>query len=113
MYICTAAQMWTLAQNLQVMFGELIPIDDSYWECYLLLLDILDICMAPVLNEELISYLSLLIEHHHEMYRTLCLDELLLPKHHYMVHYPDWMKRCVVCLHQYQALACMQTYFTS
>ena len=93
MYVCTAAQMWTLARNLPVMIGDLVPKDDSNWECYLLLLDILDICMAPILNEELISYLSLLIQHHHEMYRTVYPDETLLPKHHYMVHYPDWMKR--------------------
>ena len=41
-----AAQMWNFAIYLPLMVGDQIPSDDSDWECYLLLLDILKICMA-------------------------------------------------------------------
>ena len=39
-----AAQMWNLAINLPLMIGSKIPVDDEHWECFLLLLDILQLC---------------------------------------------------------------------
>lgn len=92
-HVFKAAQMWTMARNLPVMIGDLVPEGDSHWETFVTLLDILDMCMAPVVTEDMASHLSLLIRDHHETYRELYPDLPLLPKHHYIVHYPDWMKK--------------------
>lgn len=92
-YVYAAAQMWTLARNLPVMIGDLIPEGDTYWETFLTLLDILDICMAQVVSDDMAAHLNLLIRHHHEAYRDIYPETPLLPKQHYMVHYPDWMKK--------------------
>ena len=85
--------MWTLACNLPVMIGDLIPEGDIYWETFLTLLDILDICMAQVVSDDIAAHLHLLIQDHHEAYRDIYPETPLLPKQHYMVHYPDWMKK--------------------
>ena len=85
--------MWTLARNLPAMIGDLIPEGDRYWETFLTLLEILDICMAPVTSEELTWHLSLLIHGHHESYKEIYPEKPLLPKQHYMIHYPDWMRK--------------------
>ena len=85
--------MWTLARNLPVMIGDLIPEGDMYWDTFLTLLDILDICMAQVVSNDMAAHLNLLIRDHHEAYREIYPDKPLLPKQHYMVHYPDWMKK--------------------
>ena len=93
LYIYTAAQIWTLARNLHVTIGDLIPEGDIYWDTFLTLLDILDICMAHVVSNDMAAHLNLLIHDHHEAYREIYPDKPLLPKQHYMVHYPDWMKK--------------------
>ena len=85
--------MWTLARNLPVMIGDLIPQGDVYWETFLTLLDILDICMAQVVSDDMASHLNLLIRDHHEAYTDIYPEKSLLPKQHYMVHYPYWMRK--------------------
>ena len=85
--------MWTLARNLPAMIGDLIPEEDRHWETFLTLLEILDICMAPVTSEELTWHLSLLIRGHHESYKEIYPERPLLTKQHYMIHYPEWMRK--------------------
>ena len=58
--------MWTMARNLPVMIGDLVAEGDIHWETFLTLLDILDMCMAPVVTEDMAAHLSLLIRDHHE-----------------------------------------------
>ena len=79
--------------NLHVTIGDLIREGDIYWDTFLTLLDILDICMAQVVSNDMAAHLNLLIHDHHEAYREIYPDKPLLPKQHYMVHYPDWMKK--------------------
>lgn len=38
--------MWNLVVNLPLMVGDLVPDADEEWECFLLLLDILQICVS-------------------------------------------------------------------
>lgn len=42
-HLSLAAQLWNLAINLPLMIGDKIPLDDEHWECFLLLLDILQL----------------------------------------------------------------------
>ncbi len=45
LYLYIAAQMWALAINLPLMIGDQIPQDNEKWECFLMLLDILQLCI--------------------------------------------------------------------
>lgn len=44
----TAAQMWALSINSPLIIGDKIPPTDEKWKCYLLLLDILQLCTTRV-----------------------------------------------------------------
>lgn len=83
-----AAQMWNLAINLPLMIGSKIPVDDEHWECFLLLLDILQLCTTRFASAGQAGYLEALIHDHHHLF-TRCYPEAnITPKMHYMVHFP-------------------------
>ena len=47
---------------------------------------------APVLSEDNVAYLHFLIEEHHKAF-DLYPSCNIIPKMHYMVHYPSWISR--------------------
>lgn len=47
--------MWNLAVYLPLMIGDLVPESDKEWECFLLLLEILQICVSSVLSADLVE----------------------------------------------------------
>ena len=49
--------MWNLAVYLPLMIGIKIPENNQEWECYLVLLDILKICLSQTLSPDLVEYL--------------------------------------------------------
>ena len=62
--------MWNLAINLPIMIGDEIPCGDDDWECFLLLLDILQLCTARVASSAHAGILEALIhDHHHQFIR--------------------------------------------
>jgi hypothetical protein len=79
--------MWLLARILPVLVGDLIKRDDCYWRCFLKLLEICEICTAPMLTADDASCLQLLIEEHHIQFKLLY-NESIIPKMHFMCHYP-------------------------
>lgn len=81
-----AAQMWNLATY--PLIGDKVPQRDKYWECYLLLLEIMKVCTAKTTSEPSAYYLSALIADHHHMFKSCYPDVNLTPKFHYMVHFP-------------------------
>ena len=81
--------MWNFAIYLPLMVGDQIPNGDSDWECYLLLLDILKICMARILSIDLIQYLQVLIEMYLRLFRECYPEANIIPKQHYLVHLPS------------------------
>lgn len=80
----TASQMKIFSKILPLLIGDFVPRDDSFWECYILLLRICDICTSTVLTVDSASYLELLIEEHHKNFKQLYPDASLIP-----VHYPQ------------------------
>ena len=79
--------MWCLARLLPLMIGEYVPEDDDQWGLFTKFLMILDYTLAPSINEEITEYLRKVIEDHHSRFFEL------YPKRHYMIHFPDWMKK--------------------
>ncbi len=85
--------MWSLAINFPLMVGDYIPHDNPKWECFLLLLDILQVCTARVFSKSLIGYLEILIEAHHQCFTENYPGAFVIPKMHYMVHFPRQILR--------------------
>ena len=88
--------MWCLARCLPLMIGDLVPEGNERWQLFLLLLDIVDYVFAPKTTRDIIAYVRLLINDHHREFRRLYPDCSIIPKHHYMIHIPEWMERYVL-----------------
>ena len=80
-----ASQMWLLGRLLPCMIGCHIPEDDEKWLNFLLLLQIVDI-FAPVISEDEVAFLQVLIQQHHETFAVLYPEKSITLKMHYMIH---------------------------
>ncbi|KAL3989131.1 hypothetical protein ACER0C_013449 [Sarotherodon galilaeus] len=80
-----AIQSWCLLGLPQTI---ILIVGDSYWHLLLLLLQIVNIVFSPVLSEGMTIYLKHLIIDHHKLFKQLFPTLSLLPKHHFMIHYP-------------------------
>ena len=76
-YMHAAAQMWVLSVNLPLIIGDKIPQDSEHWECYLLLLDIIQLCTTRKTSISHAGYPNARV----------------IPKMHYMVHFPQQIIR--------------------
>jgi hypothetical protein len=81
----SASQMWLLARVFPLLVGDLIPRDDRHWECFLKLLKICEVCVAPVISEDSAAYVELLIEEHHTEFRKIYPTIAIIPKMHFMI----------------------------
>jgi hypothetical protein len=86
-----AAEAWCLMRNLPLILGSKINRDDEEWNLLLLLCEITDIIFAPKLSLGLCEYLRYCIEEHHCLFKKLFPNSRLLPKHHFLIHYPTCM----------------------
>ena len=94
----TASSSWLLSRMLSLLIGDKIPKDDDAWKCYQLLMKIVDICTARFCSKESVAYLSTLIEEHHFTFvSTYSIS--LIPKQHFMVHYPQQIIRFGPLIH--------------
>ena len=90
---CTAARIWCLARMLPLIIGNLLSHDeDANWNTYIRLLNIEEIVFPPTSNSQLAAYLAVLVEEYLETFSQLY-DRDLIPKQHYMVHYPRQIMR--------------------
>lgn len=81
--------MSVLARVLPFLVGDKIPEGCEQWESYLMLLDILQIALSPTVSQGTVAYLRVLIEEHHLKFTQLYPHVSVIPKMHYMVHYPS------------------------
>lgn len=86
-----ASQMWCLARLLPLYIGEHVTVGDPHWDNFLLLLSIVDYCLAPLVSEDWAAYLREIIDVHHREFKILYPSFRLTPKMHYLVHYPEMM----------------------
>lgn len=88
-----AAENWTLLRLLPLMIGDTVPEGESVWEIVLDLKEIVELAVAQIHTEESIGYLQWKISDHRQKYQEAFPNKKLLPKHHYIEHYPH-MIRC-------------------
>lgn len=86
----TASQMWCLLQVLPFLVGDLVSVGSEHWHLFILLREICSIVFAPVVTYGLAVFLTQLIIEHHTLFKKLY-DRNLIPKHHFMTHYPRMM----------------------
>lgn len=94
-----AIQSWCLLRNMPLLFGDLIETDDKHWDLLILLLQIVNIVFSPVLSEGMTIYLKHLIINHHQLFKQIFPEINLLPKHHFMIHYPRSIRKIGPILH--------------
>jgi len=84
-------QMLVLMYVLPLILAKYVTADNLNWKLFLLLLEILELLLSPVLTRAHLSYLAELIAEHHTGFCKLYPDLRLKYKHHRMVHYPSVM----------------------
>ena len=80
--------MWTFATLLPLIIGDLISETNPEWECFLLLLQITKYCTAPIITPVLSSILKVLIKQHHQQFQLCYPYVQIIPKMHFMTHFP-------------------------
>ena len=99
MYLCTPYNICNLSRTfatiLPLLIGDKIPEDDLNWECYLLLVQILQISTAKVSSEPSSLYLAALINQHHQLFICCYPGVKLIPKAHYLIYFPKQICRLV------------------
>ena len=85
----SAYQMWLLSRCSPLLIGHFLPVDDKSWQCFDLLLSILDICTSRSCSADTVAYLITLIEEHHHLYKDVYPHASITPKMHFLVHYPE------------------------
>ena len=93
--------MIALSQFLPVLVGDKVPESDEHWVSFLLLIKICSISLSPLCTPDTISYLRILIEEKLCLFKQLYPDSRLIPKFHYMLHYPSQIERFGPLVHSW------------
>lgn len=87
-----AHENWALIRLLPFIIGHTIPLNDPAWLLLMSLKDIIELVIAPVHNEESIAYLDSKISEHRHRFQEVFPSAVLIPKHHFLEHYPALIK---------------------
>ena len=93
LHIFLASQAWTLAIILPMLIGHRIPEDDLHWDCFILMLQIVQLSTAKVVSPSSTTYLASLIDQHHQTFKQCYPGIKISPKMHYMVHFSQQIMR--------------------
>ena len=94
-----AIQSWSLLRNLPLVSGDLVCPNDQHWYLILLLLQMVNIVFSPLLSKGIANFLKQLIAEHRRLFKHLYPNKRLIPKHHFMVHYPTCILEIGPLLH--------------
>ena len=86
-----AVQNWCFGRLLPLLIGHRIkdPLNDSVWGLCLQLREIVELVCSPHISADQIAHLKYIIEEYLQERSALFPDQPLIPKHHYLAHYPD------------------------
>ncbi len=94
-------QALCLMKNIPLLFGDIVPLGDKNSFLLLLLLHILNLVFSPCISKGMTVHLKYLIIEHHELFKELYPHKNLLPKHHFMVHYPACIRKIGPLVHMW------------
>lgn len=78
---------------LPFLVGSLVPEGDYAWEVLMDLKDIVEFSLSPTFSEGTICYLQSKITDHRQVLSEVFPQFTLKPKHHYIEHYPELIRR--------------------
>ncbi|XP_059898811.1 uncharacterized protein LOC132461193 isoform X1 [Gadus macrocephalus] len=84
---------WSLIRFLPLLLGQKVPADEPAWNLLTDLKDIVDLVVTPVHTDETIAYLNFKISEHRVRFKEVFPDTNLLPKHHFLEHYPQLIRQ--------------------
>lgn len=84
-----AHENWSLLRLLPLIIGQNIPENEPAWQIILDLKDIVELVVAHIHTDKTIAYLEAKICDHRQRYKELFPLVKLLPKHHFIEHYPQ------------------------
>lgn len=87
-----AHENWNLLRLLPFLIGHRVPENEPAWVVLMVLKDIVELVVALVHTDESISYLESKIVEHRQRYQELFSCVRLLPKHHFLEHYPQMIR---------------------
>ena len=87
-----AHENWALLRLLPFFVGTRIPHGEPAWEILMDLKDIVELVVAPVHTEESIAFLDCKISEHRQKFQVVFPDVKLIPKHHFIEHYPQLIR---------------------
>ncbi|EEC18163.1 hypothetical protein IscW_ISCW024877, partial [Ixodes scapularis] len=88
----TASQKWCLFCLLPQLLAEDIPVGKKFWEVYLKYREIVNIILADQIPEDATVFLAVLIDAFLRQLVRLFPGLRLIPKLHYLVHYPRMIR---------------------
>ncbi|XP_030606887.1 uncharacterized protein LOC115795207 [Archocentrus centrarchus] len=94
-----ASQTLCLIRNIPLIFGDVVPEGDRHWHLLLLLLHIVNIVFSQCVTYGMTVFLKHLIEEHHKLFVDLYPQNNLIPKHHFMIHYPECIRQIGPLVH--------------
>ncbi len=87
-----AHENWNLIRLLPLLVGHMVPEDEPAWLVLMDLKDIVELVVSPVHTDESIAYLDGKISEHRQRFQEVFPDVKLIPKQHFLEHYPELIK---------------------
>ncbi|KAK2843712.1 hypothetical protein Q7C36_011927 [Tachysurus vachellii] len=94
-------QTLCLVRNIPLIFGDIVPEGNQNWTLLLLLLQIINIIFSPSVTLGMTVHLKHLIMEHHDLFKHLYPGRNLIPKHHFVLHYPSCIRKIGPLIHMW------------
>lgn len=86
-------EYWSVIGFLPLFICHCVPEGNNFWEIRMLLKDIVELIVAPKHTDETLHFLEFKLAEHKELLQSTFLNFRLQPKHHYVEHCPDLIKK--------------------
>lgn len=87
-----AHENWCLLRLLPLMIGTKVQEEEQAWQLLMTLKDVVELVMSPTHTDESIGHLDSLIAEHRHRFSSVFPQGKLIPKHHFIEHYPQLIK---------------------
>lgn len=87
-----AHENWCLLRLLPLMIGSKVQEEEQTWQLLMTLKDVVELVMSPTHTDESIGHLDSLIAEHRRRFSSVFPQRKLIPKHHFVEHYPQLIK---------------------
>ena len=88
--------MWCLSRLLPLTVHDLVPDENGDWQLFTDLMTIVDLSFSPIIKRETTFYLAILIQEYLQEFKKAFPTIRIIPKQHFMVHYPAQIRRQVI-----------------